>query len=210
MIVVTLLGAWLVGSAARAEVLDRLLAVVGNRPILDSDVRLVTGLRLVDPSPSSPKTDTLEALVDRALMLDEVDRLGPSEPGAAEVDARLEAIRTQLGTDAVSRVLEETGVPEAGLRGWLRDQVRLERYLEQRFNAVAQPTSDEVARYYADHPEEFTSGGTRRPLADVEDAIQQQLAAARRAELVADWQQALRRRARVRVLPALDTQPGPR
>ena len=205
-----MLGAWVSGSGVQAELLDRLVAVVGSRPILDSDVRLASGLRLVDLPPGSQESETVAALVDRALMLDEVDRFGPGEPEEAAVEGRFNAIRTQLGTEIVTSVLEQTGVPEAALQGWLRDQIRLERYLEQRFNAMAQPTSDEVQTYYADHPEEFTSGGTRRPLADVEDAIQQKLAAARRTTLVADWLQALRRRARIRLLSASEAQPGPR
>ena len=205
-----MLGAWVSGSGVQAELLDRLVAVVGSRPILDSDVRLASGLRLVDLPPGSQESETVAALVDRALMLDEVDRFGPGEPEEAAVEGRFNAIRTQLGTEIVTSVLEQTGVPEAALQGWLRDQIRLERYLEQRFNAMAQPTSDEVQTYYADHPDEFTSGGTRRPLADVEDAIQQKLAAARRTTLVADWLQALRRRARIRLLSASEVQPGPR
>jgi hypothetical protein len=209
VIAVAVLGLWAGGVQARAVLLDRLVAVVGSRPILDSDVRLARSLRLVEVPPGSQDDDTLARLVDRALMLDEVDRFGPGDPEAAEVDARIDAIRAGVGAEALTSILERTGVPGPALRGWLRDDLRIERYLLQRFNAVAQPTSDEVSRYYDEHPEEFTSGGTRRPLADVEMGIQQKLAASRRAELIADWQQALRRRGRIRLLPAADGPPGP-
>lgn len=208
-LVVAMLGASVSGSSVRAELLDRLVAVVGSRPILESDVRLVEQLSLVDVPAGAREGDTLARLIDRALMLDEVDRFGPGEPGAAEVDARIDALRARVGSDVLASTLQRTGVPEAALRGWVRDQVRLERYLAQRFDAVAQPTSDEVALYYADHPEEFTSAGVRRPLEDVEDMIQQTLASTRRAGLVADWQQALRRRARIRLLPAPEAPSAP-
>ncbi len=49
--------------------------------------------------------------------------------------------------------------------------------MDQRFGSAAQPTADEVLRYYREHPAEFTRAGRLAPFTEVQPAIQQTLAA---------------------------------
>ena len=72
--------------------------------------------------------------------------------------------------------------------------------MDQRFGSAAQPTPDEVLRYYRDHPAEFTRAGRLAPFDEVQPAVQQKLAADRRRELVVDWLDRLRRRGQVRIV----------
>ena len=44
--------------------------------------------------------------------------------------------------------MKETGVSQAQLRARVRDDLRIESYLQQRFGASYQPGEDEVVRYY--------------------------------------------------------------
>ena len=89
---------------------------------------------------------------------------------------------------------------EARLRAVVSEILRIETYLDQRFGSAAQPTPDEVLRYYREHPAEFTRAGRLAPFDEVQAATQQKLAADRRRELVADWLDRLRRRGQVRIV----------
>ena len=51
--------------------------------------------------------------------------------------------------------LDAGGFTEARLRAWVRDDLRIAAYLDQRFAAAGAPTDEEVAAYYAAHRDEF-------------------------------------------------------
>ena len=69
-------------------------------------------------------------------MLIEVDRALPPEPSADAVDRRLQAIRARFAsTPAYEAVLRRSGIDETRLRQTLRDQLRIDAYLDQRFSA---------------------------------------------------------------------------
>lgn len=205
-----LMAALLAAAGATAEVIDRIVAVVGNRVILLTDVRAALALGLV-PVRSGPDAEeaAVRALVERALMLDEVVRYGPDEPAPADVDQRVAAVEQRLG-GLLEQTLAQTGIDTERLRAILRDDLRLERYLDQRFSAAAQPTDDEVSRYYAEHRLEFARGDVVPPLADVAAAVRERLTAQRRAALIDDWVDSLRRRSDVSILYARPDVTGPR
>jgi hypothetical protein len=88
------------------------------------------------------------------------------------------------------------------LRSVIANTLRIDTYLEQRFAAAAQPTTEEVQRYYRDHPAEFTRNGRLAPLDEVEAQAQERMAAVRRRTLIGDWLDRLRRRSSVTTLLA--------
>lgn len=182
------------------ELLDRLVAVVAGVPLMRSDVSAALELGLITVEPGAgAERQALDRLVDRVLMFGEVERYGPAEPDASAVAAALSAVRDRLG-DRYQPTLLRVGLSEARLAAWVRDDLRLERYLAQRFDALAEPTDDEVAAYYRDHPAVFTVDGELRPLDEVQGRARERLAAERRAGLVAEWLEGLRRRAEVRLI----------
>jgi hypothetical protein len=82
----------------------------------------------------------------------------------------------------------------------VRDELRIEQYLRQRFEATIQPTDDEVAGYYRLHADEFTRAGSVLPYSTVRDEVRRRLVAERRSNLVRDWVAGLRRRANIQQL----------
>ena len=76
------------------------MAVVLQQPILLSDVTAARSLQLVQvPSDSTdPTAAVLDALIERALMLSEVERYQPPEPAASEIDARIADITRRVGS----------------------------------------------------------------------------------------------------------------
>jgi len=182
---------------AAAEIIDRLLAVVDGTPITQSDVSGATRLGLVD-APAVPDSvpPVLERLIERRLMLVEVDRYAPPDPADADVDRALEAVRARVGPTALDVILAQTGSGLDQLRRFLRDDLRILSYLQQRFGAI-QPTESDVAQYYRDHAAEF--GG--RSLQEVHDTVVAALMKERRDAVIRDWVMGLRRRANITVLP---------
>lgn len=191
-----------VAAASPQEVIDRVLAVVGGQVITQSDVRAVSAFGLARPTPGTePAATALDYLVNRQLMLNEVDRYSPPEVDPAPVAARLNAIRAQVGpAGTFDGLLAKSAWTADMLRDFVAGNLRIEAYLEQRFSAQAQPTAEEVERYYREHPTAFTRAGRLLPFEDVQRQATERVTAERRAALVADWLDRLRRRVNIRDL----------
>lgn len=188
--------------AARAEVIDRILAVVEGQLITLSDVRAVTRLALeTAPQSADPIQVVLDKLIDRQLILVEVDRYAPPEPSTAEIDAQLLAVQKPYGDAlALEIVLGQLGWARDDVRRYVRDELRIERYLQQRFNATIQPTDDELAAYYRIHSDQFTKDGVLAPYANVAGEVRARFVSERRSALVSEWLSGLRRRANIQQL----------
>ena len=127
-----LIVALLCAPTAAQELVERTLAIVGGTALTLSDVRTAIALGLIDTKDADVAT---EALVQRALMLREVERYAPAEPSSTLIDERLTQLRDGLGDAHLQSILKAGGFTEARLRAWLRDDVRIAAYLDQRFAA---------------------------------------------------------------------------
>jgi parvulin-like peptidyl-prolyl isomerase len=186
----------------RAEVIDRILATVGGALILQSDAVAAARLGFVElPATGDRLQWTLDRLIERRLMLIEVDRYGPPEPDRAVVDQRMQQIDQRIGSgERLDAILRETGLSVDQLRLYVRDELRIEGYVEQRFAAAFRPSDDDLVAYYRSHEARFTRDGKLRPFAEVRDEARAALVAERRAAAVRDWLAGLRRRTEVNVL----------
>ena len=126
----------LMPAAARGEVIDRILAVVNRELITLSDVAAAIRLGLVSvpQQGSDPTRAVLDALIDRQLELGEANRYQPPEPAESQIQARMEAVRSRFSTPAAfAQALANSGVSEDQLMLRLREDLRIEAYLNQRF-----------------------------------------------------------------------------
>lgn len=202
----SVLGVWLASSVVFAQqsgvVLDRILAVVSGGLILQSDVNAATRLGLVTvPAEGDRIQVALDRLIERQLMLLEVDRYAPPEPSGAEIDAALAELDKRIGSGVVlDAILRETGYTVQQLRLYMRDDLRIRAYVLQRFGASASPGDQEVLEHYRAHIKDFTRDGVIRPFPEVRDEVRQALIAERRAMLVREWLASLRRRTEVNIL----------
>lgn len=187
------LAALVVGGAARAQVIDRVMAVVNGSVITQSDVEAVLRFGLMTPRPVA---DVVERLIDRRLTIVEVNRYSPPEPATALIDARLDEVRRRFQSDErFERTLLEVGVGEDQLRAYLRDSIRIQAYLRQRFGAAYQPPDADILQYYRTHPEEFTRNGVLLGYGEAYDDARAALIVHRREEQIQQWLSNLRRRA---------------
>jgi hypothetical protein len=191
------------GLSTRAEILDRILATVGGTLILQSDavaaVRL--GFLQVPTGQPDPLQWALDRLIERRLMLLEVDRYGPPEPDRVEIDARMAEIDKRFASgQQLDAILREVGLSVGQLRVHVRDELRLDAYLKQRFASTFQATEQEVVRYYQDHQADFTVGGSVLPFSQVNEHARQAVIEQRRVAAIREWMAGLRRRTEVNVL----------
>jgi len=125
-----------VSSAVAAEPIDRVLAVVAGQLIMLSDVNAVRELGIVNASVDSrdPTGEVLARLIDRELMLAEVDRYAPPEPDPATIDRDVAAVRDRFPSEkAFNDVLTRSGYDLTHLHEIVRQNLRLRAYLDQRF-----------------------------------------------------------------------------
>jgi parvulin-like peptidyl-prolyl isomerase len=201
-LIITILVAtlWPMSSAGGAQIIDRVLAVVAGQPITLSDVRAAMTLGLVaQPTGENSDRAVLNTLIERQLQLLEVNRYLPPEPASAEIDARMAEIRAKFPSDAAFQAaLTETGVTADQLRARIRDNLRIENYLSQRFGVGPEPSEDEIQRFYRANDD---GKGAARPYAEVREDIRLRLIETRRTALVRDWIAGLRRRVDIAILP---------
>jgi hypothetical protein len=188
--------AFLLATSARAqELIERVMAVVAGEVITLGDVTAARDLGLVPP-PSGPEPvgEALALLIDRSLMLVEVERYAPPEPDAAAVDREVQRVRMRFASPgALDAVLARAGVDEAYLREFVRQDLRIRAYLDQRFT-VAEPEEDELRAY-----DEAKRAGQPRTdsFEQARDGIRAAFVAERRKALVDTWVAGLRRRAEI-------------
>ena len=156
---------------------------------------LVEPERAPDPIPAVARL-----LVDRELVLREVQRYAPAAPAESAVEARLDEIRKRFAdAAALTRVLDAHGFSEDRLKAWIRDDLRTQAYLAQRFASASTPSDQEMSAAYARAKGEFD--GKALSFEQAAPIIRDRLIASRRRELIADWVSDLRRRTDVVILP---------
>jgi hypothetical protein len=130
--------ALLLSAAARAETIDRVLAVVAGRVITLTDVTAARdlGLQTADGA-ADPVRAILTKLVERELVVAEVDRYAPPEPAADAVDREIRRVRDRFPSAAAfDATLARSGIDEQHVRETLRQDLRVAAYLNQRFTAA--------------------------------------------------------------------------
>lgn len=139
-----LAAAWVCVLTARtaAEIIDRIVAVVDRQVITLSDVTAALRFGFVQPEPGSdPMRSAIDQLIERQLMLTEVERYGPPEPSAATIEEAVKAVRARFGSPSqLATALAHSGMAEDQLRRRIRDDLRIRSYLDQRFAPVGQAT----------------------------------------------------------------------
>ena len=137
--------------SSSVDTIDRIMAVVAGQPVTLSDVNAARAFELVASPPpgGDPLAATLERVIERALILTDVERYQPPEPAPDAVEAQVAAIRGRMGAE-YQRQLKATGLTEDVLRREVRDNIRIQIYMNDRFSgaepaARAQLVTDWIA-----------------------------------------------------------------
>ena len=186
---------------ARQETLvERTVAIVGGAVITLSDVRTALALGLVEASGPDAERVATTRLIERWLVLHEVSRFAPPEPPQAAVDGRVATIEARAGSPAaLQAILARGGFTPARIAAWVRDDLRIAAYLDQRFATAGVAGEAEVAEYARTHGADLDAAGVAAD--DRLRVARERLQAERRRELIADWLGELRRRTPVVEIP---------
>ena len=191
------------GSPVSAQqLLDRVVARVEGHAITLTDVQAALGLGAIQvPPDADPVEGGTRQMIDRQLLLAEVQRFPPPEPARAVVDR--EAARLEMNAGArLPALMQSTGLSEERIREIARANLRSLDYLDQRFGATVQVSDEEVAQYYRDHEAEFTRGGELALFDEAEPVARQRASGARRRATIDQWLRDLRARADVSINPS--------
>ena len=193
---VLLFVAGLTQSAAAQTMLDRVVARVNGTVILLSDERAAVRFGLVDAAADSE--DAVEQMVQRALLVEEVNRFPPPEPTTEALDAEVARLRARAG-GSLDDVERSTGITKEAVRLLARDRLRIQSYIDQRFGVTVPLTDEQVLEYYRTHPEEFTSNGQSVPFERAQGLARERAGLQQRQRTISQWLRDLRARADVTI-----------
>jgi hypothetical protein len=201
---------WLTPVFSRAEILDRVVASIGDLAITQSDVEQEYRLeRFLDgqwpPPPPDSKTleQVRERLVYQKLLLEEETQDLSRDPALEKTAVEaLDGVRKRFPSEQDYRsALHWLHMDEKQILATLVDQQRILRIIEQQLRPAAAPGTPEVESYYRDvfTPEYTrTHGPPVPPLREVEGQIREILVQKKIDELLASWLEELRPSRRVR------------
>jgi len=185
-------------SLAAQTLLDRVVARVNGSVILLSDVRAAVLFGLVDGPAESD--DAVEQMVQRALLVEEVNRFPPPEPTAEAIESELARLRTRAGVSC-DEVERTTGLTPDNVRLLARDRLRIQGYIDERFGLTVPLTDEQVLQYYRAHPEEFTTNGQLTPFERAQGLVRERASLEQRQRTISQWLRDLRARADVTTPP---------
>jgi len=190
------------------KLVDRVLAVVDEDPILQSDVDRAVKLGLQKPNPGEAtepfRRRVLNQLVEERLRSHEVDRFGFTEVPVETVEAEVAKIQKSFPDDrAFQKALAEVGLSLQGLRQRVTQQLLVLTYVDERLGPRVLIGSDEISKYYRTVlvPQMQKLGQPAPPPEEVRDQIREILKQQKLTAEMAKWTEELRNKADVVIHP---------
>jgi peptidyl-prolyl cis-trans isomerase SurA len=195
-------------------VLDRLIAVVNEDLILESDVDEERRFEEVQPYRAvadSTRAKLIGRLVDRTLILQQA-ALEPEDVVAdKELDAQLATLRKDIPAckqyhcetdEGWKKYLDSHGFSEQEFRARWLQRMQLLKFIELRFRNGIKIKDDEIEAYYKTTmlPEYARRSVTPPPLETVKKRIEEVLLQQQVGALLEDWLKSLRAQGSVRIM----------
>lgn len=195
--------------------LDRVVAIVNDDLILDSDVNEEMRLQAFDPYHSQSEklssTRAIERLINRDLILQQL-KLQPEDlPTDAEVNKQIDQLRRDIPACSQYRCqtkegwdhfLADHGFTEASFFARWRDRMMVLSFIEERFELGVSITLDQIQNYYDKTllPEYQRQHAPAPKLESISSQIREVLLQQQISNLLQDWLKSLRAQGSVVVL----------
>jgi peptidyl-prolyl cis-trans isomerase SurA len=185
-----------------ATIIDRIAIVVRDRIIKDSDID--RDIRVVDflnqeklSFGEAARRSAANRLIDQAIILREIqvgEYRGPTDQEAEHLLEQTQSERHQTPAQFV-RTLDQYGLTRDQLRQYLKWQLTVLRFIDDRFRPGILVTDQELEEYYRDHTSEFrtTAGGQAKSLEEARDDIRNTITEQRINQQFDAWIQARRK-----------------
>lgn len=204
------------------EVVDRVVAVVNQDPVLDSDIdeqrRLQAFQPITNPTGEFSRQRALQRLINRTLILQQAKIQGQPPIPDSKVQAELDQLKKDLPackqyhceTDAGwQRFVTAQGFTPQELLDLWRQRMEVLQFIELRFRGGIHITPEQISTYYKESllPEYRKEGVTPPKVDAVSDRIREVLLEQQVSSLLNDWLRSLRAQGSVRIMNAGDTLP---
>lgn len=201
--------------AISAVQLDRVVAIVNDELILESDVneeeRFAVFQPYSEPSGSFSRAKAIERLIDRDLIQQQAHVQPRKAVTDAEVAANLQDLRKDIlackeykceTTEGWQRFLSANGFTEAELLKRWRERMETLQFIEERFRMGIRISDAEVRAYYTKTllPEYAKRNAKAPQLDSISDRIREILLQQQVGSLLDDWLKALRASGSVRMV----------
>lgn len=196
---------------ATAEVIDRIVATVNGRVILQSDLdealcyqALLTNRTLTQLTDDDRRA-VLDRLIDQELLREQMKSADFPHATDAEVTARVAEARKlypqAASSGAWQSLLAQYDLTEKDLLVHVRQEIDVMRLVDARLRPAVQIDSKSIEAYYRDQfvPKLKQSGASAAPLAEVSAKIRELLTEQKVSELLVSWLQTLRSESQVRL-----------
>jgi parvulin-like peptidyl-prolyl isomerase len=200
---------------SQAQVVDRMVAVVNKRVILDSEldqaarVEFLLQGKPIEKLTTADRAAVLERLIDRSLLDQQIVNGAMLDPAPEELAGKIKEVRERMPGAAAderwSAILAAYGLTQQDVEEQLTSQSRTLRFIDLRFRGLVRVEKDAIATYYQDQflPEVRKRHVAEPKLSEVSDKIEQVLVEQRIDDLLNSWLETLRAQAHIeRMLPA--------
>ena len=195
---------------------DRIVAVVDEDPILQSDLDRLIALGLAQPQPGEDepafRRRALDQMIDNRLRLHEIDRFGLEQVPVDEIEARVARIRQGFPDEpAFLDTLRRVGLTMTTLRQLVARQLVVMTYVNKRLGPRVFVDAQDIQQYYQGTlvPEMRRRGQPVPPLEDVREEIRKVLREQRLNAEIRRWTAELHRDADIAVYLDPPQQPLP-
>jgi len=197
--------------ASAGEVVDRIVATVNGRIILQSDLdealsyEAVLSGRSLGQFNDDERRTVLDRLIDQELLREQMKSADFPHASQTEIAARVAEARKQYPEAATDEgwqaFLAKFHLSQKDLETHVGQQIDLMRLVDARLRPAVQIDSKTIEAYYREKfvPQLKQSGGSEVPLADVTAKIRELLTEQKVNELLVSWLQTLRSESEVRI-----------
>jgi len=196
-------------TSAFGQVVDRMVAVVNKRVILESELEqavrvecLMQGKPLDKVTPADSSA-VLDRLIDRALLDQQILHPEMLEPTAEELADRVKEVRQQLpgaATDVEWKsLLAAYDLTQRDVEDMLVSEVRSLRFVDLRFRGLVRIDKNEINTYYQQKfvPQLRSQGAPQPPLTEVSAQIEKILVEQSIDQMLNRWLETLRAQAHI-------------
>jgi hypothetical protein len=193
------------------EVIDRIVATVNGRAILQSDwdeslcYEALISNRSLGAFTDDDRRAVLDRLIDQELLREQMKSADFRHATDVEVSARLAEARKQypeaVSDDAWRGLLARYHIDDKDLFARVRQQIEVMRLVDARLRPAVQIDSKSIEAYYRDQfvPRLKESGATQVPLSEVSAKIREVLTEQKVNEMLVSWLQTLRSEGEVHI-----------
>jgi peptidyl-prolyl cis-trans isomerase SurA len=202
-------------------VVDRMVAVVNKRVILESELDQATQVEALlqskpldkDKRDQTEPQAVLDQLIDRSLLEQQIE---PTilDPTPDELAARVKEARGNIPGAATEEgwkaILAGYGLTQQDVEDHLVSEFRVLRFVDLRFRGLVRVDKAAIATYYREKllPQLSRQGAAEPPLAEVSDKIERVLVEQRMGEMLNEWLQTLRAQAHIEKMAASGSSPA--